>query len=80
MRIAQPNSNSWYVSFRHPEKPREHYARSTKIFRTEEEARNFAAALFAEGCEVTAGTLTPPYLPRKVIGPSDIPRWIERHV
>jgi hypothetical protein len=68
-------ADSWYVSVRDAGQPRPLYVK-THTFKSECNARQFAAARLAEGCQVIAGTLAP-HEPRRSIGLSEIPRWIE---
>jgi hypothetical protein len=67
-------ADSWYVSVRASGEPRPLYVK-THTFRTECNARQFAAARLAEGCQVIAGTLDP-HQPRRAIASSQIPRWL----
>ena len=71
-----PRADSWYVAFRNPVLATGVYVRNTKTFRTECEAKLFAAERLEEGCDVSAGTLNPHY-PKKTLGPAQIAGWLE---
>ena len=49
--------DTWYVAFRQPSEVPGVYVRNSVAFRTETEAKRFAAERLAEGCDVTAGTI-----------------------
>ncbi|QWG15885.1 hypothetical protein KMZ29_21245 [Bradyrhizobium sediminis] len=68
--------DTWYVAFRHPNGLPEAYARASRTFATELEAKQFAAERLVDGCDdVTAGTLNP-HQPKRIIGSSQLPRWL----
>jgi hypothetical protein len=67
-------ADCWYVSVRDAGQPRPLYVK-THTFKSECNARQFAAARLAEGCQVIAGTLDP-HEPRRSIALSEIPRWL----
>ncbi len=69
--------HSWYVAYRQPGSPGDVYVRNTKTFATELEAKQFAAARLAEGCDVSAGTLNP-HFPKRTIGLSQMAGWLDR--
>jgi hypothetical protein len=49
--------------------------RSTKTFKSESEAKDFAKEVLARGWTANAGTLNP-HQPKQMIGASQIERWI----
>ncbi|HWV97201.1 MAG TPA: hypothetical protein VN130_08640 [Xanthobacteraceae bacterium] len=70
----------WYVAFG-PDKTLKADARatggpvrSTRTFKSEDEAKAFALEILAKGWSATAGTLNP-YQPKRVIGASQIEDW-----
>ena len=74
--MTERNPKTWYVSTRVPVPEKTvHYSRRSQTFASESAAKQFAAEKFAEGLEVSAGTLNP-VLPKRVIGPSEIEQWL----
>jgi hypothetical protein len=74
--LSKRTPKTWYVatSVPHHEKTG-HYTRRSYTFESEAAAKKFAASKLAEGVEVIAGTLNP-VLPRRIIGPSEIAKWL----
>jgi hypothetical protein len=71
--------HTWYVTFEVPKDGRltgRRRSRSTRTFKTETEAKNFARIKFDDGLIVTAGTIAP-HLPRRAIASASIPSWLE---
>ena len=70
----------WYVSIRvqHRQKAGK-YSRRSYAFASEGAAKQFAATRIAAGLEVSAGTLNP-FLPKRIIGPSEIVEWLSREI
>jgi hypothetical protein len=76
------STNQWFVSIQTPKRwrpssSRAPFARQTKAFPTEIEAKQFAKAMLSEGLKVTAGTLSPHLPSRRQIATSEISQWIE---
>jgi len=76
------NGNHWFVSIHTPKQwrpssSRSPFARQTKAFPTEAEAKQFAQAMLANGLKVTAGTLNPHLPRRRQIATPEINQWIE---
>jgi uncharacterized protein (DUF924 family) len=67
---------SWFVTFRNPDLPGGVYARTTKTFQTECEAKRFAGERLAEGCDVSAGTLNP-HNPKRMLALSQLLTWLD---
>ena len=70
----------WYVSYRsnitpHLENGERRFARATRKFATEAEARQFAQEIIASGWSAIAGTLNP-HTPRKIVASTRILDWI----
>jgi len=76
---VKQTSNTWYVSIHlsHQEKTG-HYSRRSQTFRSEAEAKRFAAAKMAEGIEVSAGTINP-VMPKRIVGPAGIKQWLSEN-
>ena len=72
------NTHTWYVSYelKNWSDGPKHYARATKTFQSEVEAKIFAAQVLAEGCHPSAGTLNP-HDPRKIVPPLQVKEWLE---
>ncbi len=71
-----PGADRWFVAFRNPKlADGDYYVRNTRTFRTECEAKQFAADRLAEGCDVSAGTLNP-HFPKRTIGLSQMTNWL----
>jgi hypothetical protein len=73
--MAYKPQDLWYVSFELPRGKRP-FARGTKTFPNEREAKQFARAKSDHTLNITAGTLNP-HLPKRTIAPMQIPEWIE---
>ena len=69
------NPHIWYVSLYVPQEKNGRYVRRSRTFASESEAKRFAAARIAAGEDVSAGTLNP-FVPKRVIGPSEIESWL----
>ena len=67
----------WYVSFalRDPNTTHQRFARQTRTFSTEHEARVFAQSLLDQTNDISAGTINP-HSPRCVIAPKAIAGWV----
>jgi hypothetical protein len=73
---VKQTSNTWYVSIHLPHQEKTgHYSRRSQSFRTESDAKRFAAAKTAEGIEVSAGTINP-VIPKRIVGPAEIRQWL----
>ena len=69
-------SNTWYVSIHLPHQEKTgHYSRRSQSFRSESDAKTFAAAKMAAGIEVSAGTINP-VAPKRIVGPAEIRQWL----
>lgn len=66
----------WYVSFaiRNPDAGHHRFARHTRTFTTEQDAKAFARTLLVQTQDVSAGTINP-HMPRRVIAPAAITAW-----
>jgi hypothetical protein len=74
--VIKKNQNSWYVAIYLPLREKTgHYSRRSRTFASESEAKRFAAVRIAAGAEVSAGTINP-FAPKRVVGPSEIERWL----
>ena len=73
--------NHWFVSVEMPKQRRSNaqvFARQTKTFPTEAEAKQFAKEMLSNEYKVVAGTLLSADQPaRRIISGSQINRWIE---
>jgi hypothetical protein len=70
--------NHWFVSVEMPKQRRKPFARQTKTFRTEAEAKQFAKEMLSHKYKVVAGTLLGADQPaRRLISGSQLYRWIE---
>jgi hypothetical protein len=70
--------DTWYVSFFTDGDPRRSgrkYARATRAFRTEADAKAFAREIVENGWTATAGTLNP-HLPKRTVSPDRVLDWI----
>jgi hypothetical protein len=74
-RDISSRDDTWYVAFRQPNEAAGVYVRNSMTFRTEIDAKQFAGARLAEGCDVTAGTINP-HRPKRTIGLSQISAWL----
>ncbi|WP_423961315.1 hypothetical protein [Bradyrhizobium sp.] len=77
-RVTEPDI--WYVSYRSNISPRRddsepRFARATRKFRTEAEARKFARDIIDKGWSAIAGTLNP-HTPKKTVSSTRILDWI----
>ncbi|QPF87456.1 hypothetical protein IC762_14695 [Bradyrhizobium genosp. L] len=66
----------WYVSFalRDPDVGHHRFARQTRTFTSEADAKTFARTLLERTQDVSAGTINP-HTPRRVIAPAAISAW-----
>jgi hypothetical protein len=69
--------NHWFVSLEMPKQRRQTFARQTKTFPTEAEAKQFAKEMFSNKYKIVAGTLLSADQPRRIISGSQLIRWIE---
>jgi hypothetical protein len=72
--------NRWFVSVEMPKHRRgeQTFARQTKTFPTETEAKQFVKQMLSNKKKIVAGTLLSAYLPpRRFISGSRIYRWVE---
>jgi len=77
---VKQTSNTWYVSIHLPhEEKTGHYSRRTQSFKSESDAKRFAAARMADGIEVSAGTINP-VMPKRIVGPAEIRQWLSEGV
>jgi hypothetical protein len=70
---------TWYVTFEVHKRGtllKRRSPRASKLFETEEQAKDFARAKFNEGLIVHAGTIIP-HLPRRTIPSSNVPAWLD---
>jgi endonuclease YncB( thermonuclease family) len=72
--------NIWYVSYRANITPKRddggrRFARATRKFKTEAEARQFAQEMIRDGWSAIAGTLNP-HTPKKTVASTQILDWI----
>jgi hypothetical protein len=70
----------WYVSFFTHGDPtlrgaNRKYARATRSFKTEADAKSFAREIVENGWTASAGTLNP-HLPKKIVSPDRVVDWI----
>lgn len=75
-----PRRDIWYVSYRSNIMPKRDdgerkFARATRRFRTEAEAKEFAQEIIAKGWLAIAGTINP-YKPKKTVSSREILNWI----
>lgn len=73
--MANEPQDLWYVSFELPRGKRA-FARGTETFPNEREAKQFARTKLAHTLNIAAGTINP-HLPKRIVGPTQIPDWIE---
>jgi hypothetical protein len=73
--MAEPKR--WYVSYtvKSDHGPRR-YARVTKTFETEENAKVFVRAIAANNQRLTAGTINP-HAPKRIISATEVATWLE---
>ena len=72
--------NRWFVSVEMPKQRRsaQAFARQTKTFPTEAEAKQFAKEMLSNKYRIVAGTLLRAHQPaRRIISGSQLDRWIE---
>jgi hypothetical protein len=79
MRIFR-DQDIWYVSyFTHGDPTlngaNRKYARATRSFKTEADAKLFARKIVENGWTASAGTLNP-HLPKKIVSPNRVLDWI----
>ena len=69
---------TWYVSYEMPKghSQRHSYARATRRFVTEDDAKNFARERLTDARNVSAGTLNP-QVPKQVISSAHLFDWIK---
>jgi hypothetical protein len=68
--------NRWYVSYTAPsDRGPRRYARMTRTFDTEEQARLFVREIGTNGLHLTAGTINP-HLPKRVISACEMAAWV----
>jgi hypothetical protein len=77
-RLTDPDI--WYVSYRSNITPKREngerrFARATRKFKDEAEARQFAEVVIEKGWSAIAGTLNP-YTPKKTVASTQILDWI----
>jgi hypothetical protein len=71
-------SPTWYVTFELNKRgvlPKRRSPRETRMFDTEEQAKDFARAKLGEGLVVFAGTINP-HLPRQLILSQSVADWV----
>jgi hypothetical protein len=74
--VAKKIPNTWYVAISIPYKKKTgNYSRRSRTFASESDAKRYAAAMIAEGVELSAGTLNP-VVPKRTIGPLQIEQWL----
>ena len=70
--------NHWFVSVEMPKQRRKPFARQTKTFPTEAEAKQFGKEMLSNKYKIVAGTLLSADQPaRRFISGSQLYRWIE---
>jgi hypothetical protein len=77
--MATRSKHTWYVSFEAPPAragEKRPYSRTTRTFRNEGEAKNFAREKLQISRDVSAGTLNP-FLPKRVITSAQVCEWLE---
>ena len=73
------SNHTWYVSFETPPAragEKRLYSRTTRTFRNEGEAKDFAREKLQISRDVSAGTLNP-FLPKRVITSAQVYEWLE---
>ena len=71
-------THHWFVSVEMPKQRRQTFARQTKTFPTEAEAKQFAKEMLSNEYKVVAGTLLGADQPaRRFISGTQLHRWIE---
>jgi hypothetical protein len=78
-RLTEPDI--WYVSYRSNIMPKREnrerkFARATRKFKDEAEARQFAQEVVEKGWSAIAGTLNP-YMPKRTVSSTQILDWID---
>ncbi|MGY3446259.1 MULTISPECIES: hypothetical protein [unclassified Bradyrhizobium] len=76
-RAMKTDKAIWYVSFavrNDPDAGHHRFARQTRTFTTEQDAKAFARTLLDQTRDVSAGTINP-HMPRRVIAPAAITAW-----
>jgi hypothetical protein len=78
--LAKAMPHTWYVTFELQKRgllsSRRRRPRSTKSFKTETEAKNFARVKINEGLVVFAGTINPQF-PKQLVPSNKISDWLE---
>ena len=71
--------NHWFVSVEMPKQgPGTRFARQTKTFPTEADAKQFAKEMLSNKYKIVAGTLMSPHQPvRRIISGLKLCRWVE---
>jgi len=72
--------NDWFVSVEMPKhrQGEQTFARQTKSFPTETEAKQFAKEMLSSKSKIVAGTLLGAYLPvRRIISGSQLNSWVK---
>lgn len=77
-RVTEPDI--WYVSYRSNitakrDSGERRFARATRKFKAEADAKQFAQEMIAKGWSAIAGTLNP-YTPKKTVASTQILDWI----
>jgi hypothetical protein len=78
--MADSVDNTWYVSFETSRTGKllgRSSARTTVTFQNEFDAKEFARTKFAEGLNVSAGTINP-HFPKRMIASTQIHEWLEQ--
>jgi len=75
-----PEPDCWYVSYtvKTDRGPRR-YARKTRTFETEEQAKLFARESAASNLRLSAGTINP-HSPKRIISATEITTWLDAPV
>jgi hypothetical protein len=79
--MTETEPDIWYVSYRSNIRPKHEseerkFARATRRFKTEAEARKFAQEIITSGWSAIAGTINP-HKPKKTISSREILAWIK---
>jgi hypothetical protein len=76
--MAVRPQDTWYVSFeqKRMRPAKRAFSRSTKTFRSELKAKEFAKQKLTETQKISAGTLNP-HLPKRVISSAQMIQWLE---
>lgn len=73
--------HTWYVSYESNGEPKfdgddGKFARATRTFIDESEAKRFAREIVDKGWSASAGTLNP-HTPKRIIAGAKIPEWLD---